>query len=199
MVVISNKSKLRKHFKILRSNMNQQDVALKSSAIQDNFLSYYNSLIKNTNLENPIFAIYKPISNEVKTDKIENFIINDLGYVSFPLINNELDILDFYACDNDSKFYYNNIYNDLLEPISFQKVIPDIIIMPLIAFDKNLNRIGMGKGFYDKTISYLNHKISKKIVKIGLSYDLQFSSDLIDVDNFDSKLDMVISENKIWH
>ena len=38
------------------------------------------------------------------------------------------------------------------EPISKKKIYPNILLIPLVAFDKNLNRIGYGGGFYDRYI-----------------------------------------------
>ena len=50
-------------------------------------------------------------------------------------------------------------------------MVPNILLVPLVAFDKNYNRIGYGGGFYDRYIKKI--KKIKKIVTIGLAYSFQ--------------------------
>lgn len=64
----------------------------------------------------------------------------------------------------------------------------DLVIAPGIAFDKNKNRLGRGKGYYDK---YFN---GKKIIKIGVCYDFQLLEN-IPVEPFDVKMDKIITPN----
>jgi 5-formyltetrahydrofolate cyclo-ligase len=64
----------------------------------------------------------------------------------------------------------------------------DLVIAPGIAFDKNKNRLGRGKGYYDK---YFN---GKKITKIGVCYDFQLLEN-IPVEPFDVKMDKIITPN----
>jgi 5-formyltetrahydrofolate cyclo-ligase len=81
---------------------------------------------------------------------------------------------------------------------------PDIIITPLLAFDKELNRIGYGKGCYDSTFEYLNFTFNKDIVKIAFAYDEQFYGNLnseeilLPIEENDKKIDCVITPTKIY-
>ena len=47
------------------------------------------------------------------------------------------------------------------EPIKSKIIIPDIILVPMLAFDKNKNRLGYGKGFYDRYLNSLKRKRKK--------------------------------------
>ena len=78
------------------------------------------------------------------------------------------------------------------EPINSKKKIPSIILLPLIAFDKKKNRIGYGKGYYDR---YLNKylKSHKKILTIGIAFSFQKHHKL-PVNNKDFKLDYILTE-----
>ncbi|EJW97620.1 5-formyltetrahydrofolate cyclo-ligase, partial [gut metagenome] len=67
----------------------------------------------------------------------------------------------------------------------------DIIIVPGVAFDKNRNRMGRGRGFYDRLLSDVN------ATKIGICFGFQISED-IPVEPFDKKMDMVITEDHIY-
>ena len=57
------------------------------------------------------------------------------------------------------------------EPITNKIIYPDILLVPLVAYDKNFNRIGYGGGFYDRYINRI--KKIKKIITIGLAYSFQ--------------------------
>jgi|TARA_R110001599_G_scaffold184627_5_gene378617 5-formyltetrahydrofolate cyclo-ligase len=66
----------------------------------------------------------------------------------------------------------------------------DMILVPLLAADKHFNRLGYGKGFYDR---FLN---KENAVKVGLLFE-DFLIDQIPVENFDEKLDILITEKMI--
>ena len=80
------------------------------------------------------------------------------------------------------------------EPTSKKTVYPNVIFVPLVAYDKNLNRIGYGGGFYDRYIEKLKKK--KKIIKIGLAYSFQ-EIKKIPFNTHDKKLDFIITDKKI--
>ena len=81
------------------------------------------------------------------------------------------------------------------EPISTKAVYPDILLVPLLAFDNKLNRLGYGGGYYDR---YLNMMLKKKhITTIGLSYSFQKVNKL-PTNKYDVKLNFVITEKDIF-
>jgi len=74
----------------------------------------------------------------------------------------------------------------------------DLLLLPLVAFDINKNRIGMGGGYYDRTLSYLNrHTLWKKPRLIGLAHETQ-KSDKLPVQQWDIPLNMVVTDKKIY-
>ena len=77
--------------------------------------------------------------------------------------------------------YINSKYNEI-----------EIIIIPLIAFDKKGNRIGYGKGIYDKILAKLN----PNCIKIGVSF-FEEEKDIINAENHDIKLDYCQTTNKL--
>ena len=83
-----------------------------------------------------------------------------------------------------------------LEPKDSKKeIIPDLILVPLVAFDNNLNRIGYGKGYYDRILKKIS-KIKKKTVAIGIAYSFQKCRS-IPVNKHDFKLDYIFTEQGI--
>ena len=77
------------------------------------------------------------------------------------------------------------------ETISKKKVNPGLLLVPLVAFDSELNRLGYGGGYYDRYISKLacNHKI----IKIGIGFSFQKVNSL-PINQYDKTLDFIITE-----
>ena len=82
----------------------------------------------------------------------------------------------------------------MLEPlITKNPLIPDLMLVPLLAFDSNYNRLGYGKGFYDKFLNkYL--KYNKNILTIGVAFSFQKYNKL-PASKHDVKLNYILTEN----
>jgi 5-formyltetrahydrofolate cyclo-ligase len=80
------------------------------------------------------------------------------------------------------------------EPEKKFLVFPDILLVPLVAFDKKLNRLGYGGGYYDRLIAKLSKK--KKIIKIGLALSIQKINN-VPTNEYDQKLDHIITNKYI--
>ena len=74
------------------------------------------------------------------------------------------------------------------------KVKPNILIIPLVAFDKELNRLGYGGGFYDRFLFKMGKNI---IIKLGLAFSHQMIK-YVPVEKFDRKLDVILTEKEIF-
>ena len=84
----------------------------------------------------------------------------------------------------------------MLEPKNLKKkIIPDLIMVPLVAFDNHLNRIGYGKGYYDRSLRKIN-KIKKNAISLGIAYSFQRCKK-IPINNYDFKLDYIFTEKGI--
>jgi 5-formyltetrahydrofolate cyclo-ligase len=80
------------------------------------------------------------------------------------------------------------------EPVSSKIFYPDILLVPLVGFDNDFNRLGYGGGFYDRYIEKIE-KI-KKVIKIGLAFSYQKLKN-IPINHYDKKLDFIITEKEI--
>ena len=84
----------------------------------------------------------------------------------------------------------------ILEPGNINKeIVPDLILVPLVAFDNKLNRIGYGKGYYDRSLKKVN-KINKKMISLGIAYSFQ-KCETIPINKHDFKLDYIFTEQGI--
>ncbi len=73
------------------------------------------------------------------------------------------------------------------------EVFPDIMLVPLAAFDRNGHRIGYGAGYYDMTITRIRGK--KAVTTIGLAFAAQ-EIERVPATAFDARLDLVLTENE---
>jgi 5-formyltetrahydrofolate cyclo-ligase len=73
-------------------------------------------------------------------------------------------------------------------------VVPDILLTPLLAFDRIGNRIGYGAGYYDMTIA--KFRAAKPVVAVGLAYAAQ-EIPTVPVTERDARLDLVLTEREI--
>ena len=84
----------------------------------------------------------------------------------------------------------------ILEPKnSRNETIHDLIMVTLVAFDSHLNRIGYGKGYYDRSLRKIS-KIKKKVISLGIAYSFQ-KCKKIPINNHDFKLDYIFTEKGI--
>ena len=98
--------------------------------------------------------------------------------------------------------FYNWSINDPLkinkfgipEPLGSKIIYPDILLVPLVAYDGCLNRLGYGGGYYDRYIEKLE-KI-KKVTKIGLAFSFQRISS-IPINQYDKRLNFIVTEKEI--
>lgn len=170
------KQELRKKYLSIRNNIKDKD-------IKDNII--YNRIISDIDILNKdLILIYVSYNSEVDTLKIINYFL-DKKKVAVPRIDN--GIMNFYYINNidDLKIGYFGI----LEPIS-NNIVKDfsncVSITPGICFDKFGNRVGYGKGFYDKF--YYKYDV----FKIGLCYK-ECLLDRIDIDIYDIAVDKIIT------
>ena len=74
----------------------------------------------------------------------------------------------------------------------------DLVLLPLVGFDHKGNRLGMGAGFYDRTLAFLRDRVHwKKPHAVGLAYDFQ-RVDGFDVDPWDIPLTAVVTDKDIY-
>ena len=83
---------------------------------------------------------------------------------------------------------------DVQIPMNAHYLIPEVLIIPMVAFDRNGGRLGYGGGFYDRTLDYLRSRHA--ILAIGFAYSEQEFENL-PMEPTDQKLDIVITEREI--
>ena len=177
------KSKLRDKVLKLRKSKSKKSININPS----NIYSYLKK--KNYNLK--IIGGYYPSNYEINDLEILNYFFKKGSIISLPKIKKKSQ-MEFYKWSINDPLLINKY--GIPEPENTNRVYPDILFVPLVAFDKELNRLGYGGGFYDRYIQKIS-KI-KKILKIGLAFSFQ-KLKTIPINKHDKKLDIIITEKDI--
>ena len=178
------KSKIRNKLLKTRKNNNKKNIQIKFDKI-------YKLLNKTTNLRDKIVGGYYPVNYEIDDLNILRRFKKKKIKISLPSIKKNYK-MNFIKCSLDDPFVLNQY--GIPEPSSGTVVNPDILLVPLVAFDKNLNRLGYGAGYYDRVIMSLKKK--KKIITIGLAFDFQEIYS-IPTSKYDQKLDYIVTNKNI--
>jgi 5-formyltetrahydrofolate cyclo-ligase len=143
----------------------------------------------NSNLKN--IGGYYPSNYEIDDLAILDLLEKKNFKVSLPIIKKD-NQMNFYSWSRNDPLKINKF--GIPEPVSSKILYPDILLVPLVAFDSNLNRLGYGGGYYDRYIEKIE-KI-KKVIKIGLAFSFQKISS-IPINQYDKQLDFIVTEKEI--
>ena len=175
-----NKSQIRKKILKIRKKQKSQILDIKFESIL--------KIIKKNKILGKTIGGYYPFNYEVDGKKIlEKFEKQDY-LISLPKIKKNSQ-MDFFHWSSKDPLTINEY--GIPEPISNKIKYPNILLVPLVAFDKHFNRVGYGGGFYDRYINKIKKK--NKIITIGLAYSFQ-KVKKIPIDKYDIKLDFIVTE-----
>ncbi len=177
------KSKLRDTLFKVRKNNSKKKINLNPSLIY----SYLYKKKYNLN----IIGGYYPTNYEIDDLKVLNFFFKKGSTISLPKIKKK-NQMEFYRWHKNEPLLINKY--GIPEPVGNYRIYPDLLFVPLVAFDKKLNRLGYGGGFYDRYIQKIS--MIKKIVKVGLAFSFQ-KLKRIPINKHDKKLDIIITEKDI--
>ncbi|GGD78467.1 5-formyltetrahydrofolate cyclo-ligase [Maribacter cobaltidurans] len=181
------KKDLRQKYLTLRNQLSSSQIADKSLAIS------------NKTLELPIWSkdyyhIFLPILSKQEIDTINLLSILQGKDKNIVVPKVENDSLEHYLLTDNTKF--KNSAWGVPEPVNGIQIEPnniDVIFIPLLAFDENGNRVGYGKGFYDKFIACCK----PEVLKVGLSF-FEAEKRISGVLPTDIPLDYCVTPEKIY-
>ncbi|MGN0252823.1 MAG: 5-formyltetrahydrofolate cyclo-ligase [Lachnospiraceae bacterium] len=193
------KQSIRNEVLMVRDAMNPMIRDMLSNTIMDNLIS------TEIFISSRIVYLYSSIRNEVDTVEIIEYCLKSGKKVALPCsyISQGIPKMDFYYIN--SRVDLINGFKGILEPdrrkASVKKAndMPDSIIVPGVAFDYNMNRIGYGKGFYD--MYFIEHGYNYSSMKpnlVGLCYDFQTGYDITPDEN-DVRMNVIVTENGVFY
>ena len=162
--------------------------------IDKEFFSPLLSFIKSNFIKKNLkLALYYPTSFEINVLKLlENQYMNNKN-ILLPVIE-ENNRMNFFSWKKNQVLLVNKF--GILEPQKTKFKIPNLILLPILAFDRNKYRLGYGKGFYDRYLNKYSKKISN-ILTVGVAFSFQKHHKL-PINKNDVKLDYILTEKGFY-
>ncbi|MBJ6367560.1 5-formyltetrahydrofolate cyclo-ligase [Snuella sedimenti] len=184
-----NKSQLRKTYKALRNK-------LSTNQIHDLSVSVANQVLKLPIWTYDFYHIFLSIEEhkEVNTEYIMSILSGKDKHIVVPKSDFKTGSMSHYLLTDNTPIKKNN-YN-IPEPVNGIEIEPnkiDVVFVPLLAFDETGNRVGYGKGFYDRFLA----DCKPETIKIGLSF-FEAETKITDVFESDVTLDFCVTPEKIY-
>ncbi len=183
---MKDKNSIRKQACLLRTNLDKNKRKLFNKRIYETTLEVINNLPGNSAF------IYESYKEEVPTEEIILALKKSQYEISTPRIlkDNNMIAVD---CTNKVLEFSQNPLSKKVVTDEFEVKKIDIVLVPVVAFSRDGDRLGYGGGFYDKWFSK-----NPSAVKIGLAYSFQQFDNII-AEEHDVKLDFVISETSLFN
>ncbi|WKL46449.1 5-formyltetrahydrofolate cyclo-ligase [Flavobacterium pectinovorum] len=185
----TNKKELRLYYKSLRAALSLDEIEEKSLAVA-------NSLLQLPIWDRIYYHVFLPIEEqkEVNTEYVLHLLSGKDKEIVISKSDFETRKMSHFLLTDNTKIKKNE-YN-IPEPVNGLPVPSEtieVVFVPLLAFDIFGNRIGYGKGFYDKFLA----ECKPETIKIGLSF-FEAVNQIDDVFESDVKLDYCVTPEKIY-
>ena len=185
MDIIEQKQKLRKEYIRLRKQIKNKEEKSK--------IIFNKLIVEDEFINSNIVALYNSLDSEVNTNELIKYCLESGKIVLLPRVVD--NYLKFYKVNKNDVFVKSSF--GVLEPIdNIDNLVLDdnidLVIVPGICFDLKRNRLGFGKGFYDRVLSNSNLK------NIAICFDEQvLNNGILPVNNHDVKVKKIITDKRI--
>lgn len=176
------KDEIRKYIRLRKSTLNENDKINNSLKIFQ-YLEQLPSFINSRNI-----LAYYSLPDEVNTKSfIDNWCENKIIFLP-KIVDDKIQIVKYQNIETLKRGKYNILEPD--DDLYYSLNDIEIALIPAMALDYRGNRVGRGKGYYDKFLT------DSKIIKIGIIYGFQLIDNFI-TDKYDVPLDYAITEDGI--
>ncbi|MAB47100.1 MAG: 5-formyltetrahydrofolate cyclo-ligase [Flavobacteriaceae bacterium] len=183
------KSELRKKYKALRKSLSIDQA-------DDFSLAIANQLLQLDIWDKSFYHIFLSIEEqkEINTEYILNILAGKDKNIVISKSNFKNLSLTHYLLTDSTRIKKNH-YNipEPIDGIEINSSQVEVVFVPLLAFDKTGNRVGYGKGFYDRFLS----KCKPETIKIGLSF-FEVEEEVFETDDNDVSLDYCVTPNRVY-
>lgn len=135
-----------------------------------------------------VIGVYWAIRDEIDSKPLLLALMDGGRKVCLPVVVGDEEPMIFRVWEPDAPLYeagFGTLAPSDLAPVA----VPDVLVIPLLAFDKAGTRLGYGRGYYDRTVAVLK----KKPLMVGYAFSGQELSDIPREDH-DVPLDLLITE-----
>lgn len=144
-------------------------------------------------------AFYQVADGEIDPRMLLDLALSEGKSCFLPVIQQDNpEFVSFAPYDANTELVPNKW--GIAEPLASEVISPtnfDVVFVPLVGFSKNCFRLGMGKGFYDRTFSFKIFNRRSSPMLVGLAHESQLV-DSFPVESWDVRLDAVATEKKIY-
>lgn len=182
------KHKLRARALLRRESLTTSELCLWSHLIQEKVLHFFPYLVSRS------VALYSPIGNEVATEEIRDHALGSQKKLFYPKLGKgeKLDLIQVESVEELRAGRYG-----ILEPIGGKVMTKQdqeglVVFVPGLAFDLQGNRLGRGRGWYDRALELMG--VEARFV--ALAYEFQVEKDL-PAEGWDRKVHHIITERRI--
>jgi 5-formyltetrahydrofolate cyclo-ligase len=181
------KKKLRERVHVNLRAQAESLIPTAAGSIRDLFLKEFQTLPAHL-----VVAGTSPIKHELDPTPLLQALEKKGHALCLPVVMAPNTSLTFRAYKSGDKLIPHQW--NILVPEKKEEKTPDIILCPMLAFDRAGRRLGYGGGYYDITLKTL--RAQKKIIAIGLAYAAQEVEE-VPTAHFDQKMDAIITEKEV--
>ena len=177
-----------------KKNLRKKLINIRRNNFVDQTISFvrFNKILKKYNLKKNIYiGGYYPVNSEISCLDVLKILEKKNFKISLP-ITKKNNNMDFYEWSFQDSLRVS--HQGIPEPNTKKKVIPDVLIVPLVGFDRYKFRLGYGGGFYDRYVAKILK--FKKILTVGFAFSFQEISK-IPINIFDQKLNFILTDKDI--
>ena len=195
----NNRAQIRHDIRKARNNLSKNQQELAAESLKVNFIQH---LKRYNTTENSQIALYLSNDSELDTSLLIKELWTKNHLVYLPVIHPFNGTTLYFQRYEENSPMRANRYAILEPKLNCSQICPlqdlDYLLMPLVAFDSHGNRLGMGGGFYDKTLARYHNENWQKPQLIGLAHQCQHVESL-PVEPWDVPLNFIITPHKIYH
>ena len=186
------RASIRKQYKELRKDLSVAEIQQKSALVCECIIS--SDWYKNAN----VVLGYYPLGNEVNILPVLEHALSMGKVVALPRTDRDFR-MDFYKIKNLDTDVTEGAFH-ILEPknacelwasTTLEEDNTVIVLVPGVVFDRNGNRYGYGRGFYDRYFARY-----KNLYRVGIAYELQISENYLEAYPTDIKMHRLVTENE---
>jgi len=201
---LTSKATLRKLFSLKRKEFFDNLLPEQAKVLNTFYATHILNILKSNNKKlekptNPIISGYYPIKNEIDCLQIFQKLFEKQAetkiQLCLPCVEEDVRILKFREYVPGTTKFKIGKYQIPEPDVTSEVLVPNVVIAPLLVFDRKLYRVGYGGGYYDTTIAELSKQ--RKIVTVGLGFEFQRVEE-IPVDQYDFPLDYVLTEKQVY-
>jgi len=143
--------------------------------------------------EGTVVAGYSPIRSECDPVPLMRSLAAKGSQLALPVVHEKDKELTFSEWRQGGQLILGPY--GILQPRSEAAPLePDVVLVPLVAFDRRCRRIGYGAGYYDRTLADLRKR--KVVIAVGIAFAAQ-EVEAVPHDEHDQRLDLVLTEREI--